>query len=65
MQISSLHYIVCGSVVHVTLKPKDAHHRCLFEREREKYFFVHGELLGKALQRVVTALSFSISLPSH
>ena len=22
--------IVCGSVVHVTLKPKDAHHRCLF-----------------------------------
>ena len=22
--------IVCGSVVHVTLKPKDAHHRHLF-----------------------------------
>ena len=48
--------IVCGSVVHVILKPKDAHHCCLFEGERN-IFFVHGELLGKALQRVLTALS--------
>ena len=51
--------IVCGSVVHVTQKLKDARTHAISLLERERNIFIHGELLVREYRQPSLSLSRS------